>query len=1443
MNAPFEPTPRPGPGAAPVAGSLLDGRWEIERVLAGAMGTVFILKDPASGSLLAAKTPRLDAALSVEARERFAVEARTWMSLGHHPNVVEALFLEDIAVGGEIRPFLFLEYVAGPTLEDVLKVEGRLALPVVLDLATGMAWGLAYAHGEGRPGPRIVHRDLKPENVFVTGDRVAKVSDFGIARALDEPDDTVAEGVGAGTPYYVAPEQMKNAQAADRRSDLYSYGAALYRMLTGRPPFEGPGLSALVLAVLRDRPAPPSQFRADVPPALERLVLACLDKNPDARPQTFLEVLLQISELREVDTLWTPRAPAGSCAVCGWLSSRERGACVLCGSELGPPMRYAPVSPRSHELTPTLGRTEGAQGLEIEGVEVRPRVPHAGDEVVITVLLGNPGSEPVEGVIVPFALPDRDAFRRVRAADRRFVGTVPPTAPGAPLRLSWSIVPLRPGTYKMRPPGAIYRAGGRRRRVVRGAAPVLTVQPAEDGALVGRDQECARLGACLDRVAEGGVALVLLLGASGMGKSRLTRQTWEAAGERGFLRARGRCLDRGVDVRGAFKEAARQLLGLPSRASGAGEVAAAVIDLLGDSAHASEGLVRFVVDELLTRPVARGESPARMWARFVTAAAQRAPLLLVLEDVQRDSEIGQIAQHVAAYARRMRAPVMVVLTGRAGVRGKELFDALEDEAVERDDVQVLTLGPLSEAECSAFVLDTFHPNDFDRTAPWLPATVAELTGGNPMLLVELVRALKIEVGPGADLVVTRGGAWTAGPELTRERLRASLPSRLDDLVLARLSEFGPDARDMLRAAAILGDVFETDLLRALLDDPPTFTASLAELEQASILRERAGVPPRIRFREPLVPELLDRALAAADPDEHRRLHGLAADGLAELSRSRGRNSLRRGRHLAAAGRGEEAVTCLIDAVERLVDRQAFGRARRIMDDITGLLAEGAQVGPRRMSRLRMLQGEVLRFTGDFAGALAAYRAILDQPHGGPSGGGRLATVYSKMGKVHEMLGQLDDALYCYAVGLSLREENGLEDDVPVSLANLGGLHLLRGELDRAAAYLSRALDRAGREPGARGVAMARVLCARLHLRRGDPVAARRDVRLALSAARASRNKRASGEAWRELGRIAVREGRLRAARHHFRNALRVHQEIGDRVSVAETWLDLAAEGEVSGDVAGARDALRRVVEIAGATGLDRLSGAGLMARGRLELAAGRPRAARASLESAAEHLRRAREGGEPPSELQALLATTYRLMGHERRATELLELAARSAAAEGEPDAGAFVTIAHIDALAQWGRRAEALALAGEARTLRGVSTDTRLALDVRLSELSDDVAAAADVVERAAKSANARARARALASLGFVSLRKGDHKGAAAALRRAAGLLRQRGTRDALLLAVLRALAQALDRDDPASARSAAGRATELAAELAGRGFSQDVCRGFLPGPESKGREGVSAE
>jgi serine/threonine-protein kinase len=202
---------------------------------------------------------------------RFRREARAVAALAH-PNVAT---LYDYGEAGE-RPFMAFEYLSGGSLEERLAA-GPLGVKEVERVARDLAAGLAYAHAHG-----ILHRDLKPANVLFDASGNAKLADFGIAQIADEAGLTSA-GTVLGTASYLAPERAAG-EAATPASDVYAFGVILFRMLTGRLPFES--RNALDLATMhRDRPPPAvTDFREDAPARLESLAFAALAKSPSDRP-------------------------------------------------------------------------------------------------------------------------------------------------------------------------------------------------------------------------------------------------------------------------------------------------------------------------------------------------------------------------------------------------------------------------------------------------------------------------------------------------------------------------------------------------------------------------------------------------------------------------------------------------------------------------------------------------------------------------------------------------------------------------------------------------------------------------------------------------------------------------------------------------------------------------------------------------------------------------------------------------------------------------------------------------------------------------------------------------------------------------------------------------------------------------------------------------------
>jgi hypothetical protein len=272
------------PGARRKAdGSEFFGEYRLLALL-GRGGMASVYQAERRGEIYALKRPLPAFLHEPEFLERFQREAEIGRTL-HHPNIVR--ILERGAVEGV--PYFTMELVAGETLAAHLHHTGALDPRLATGIVVQVAEALDYAHLKG-----VVHRDLKPSNVMVLEDGMAKVMDYGIARARRFEGLTVT-GAFLGSPEYVAPEAIEG-QAIDARSDLYSLGVIFYETLTGRRPFTADTPFAVLRKHLTEDPPPPSQIRPGVPAELERIVLRLLDKQAEKRYAGAEELVLELRD-------------------------------------------------------------------------------------------------------------------------------------------------------------------------------------------------------------------------------------------------------------------------------------------------------------------------------------------------------------------------------------------------------------------------------------------------------------------------------------------------------------------------------------------------------------------------------------------------------------------------------------------------------------------------------------------------------------------------------------------------------------------------------------------------------------------------------------------------------------------------------------------------------------------------------------------------------------------------------------------------------------------------------------------------------------------------------------------------------------------------------------------------------------------------------------------
>jgi eukaryotic-like serine/threonine-protein kinase len=843
-------------------GERLGDRFELEQPIGtGGMGTVFRASDPDSGETVAVKVISDEQS---HLAERFAREVKVLAELSH-PGIVRYIS-HGVTASGKL--FLVMEWIEGETLKTRL-ARGPVTPGESILLATRVAEALGAAHARG-----VVHRDLKPSNLILPGGRVdqVKVLDFGIAQRGSKTQLTQT-GTMLGTPGYMAPEQARASGPIDARADVFALGCVLFQCLTGAAPFDGDTAVAILAKILFGAAPRVSELWPEVPESLDSLVGQMLAQDPALRPSDGANLAAALAAIGPLAHT-APIAPRERTASPRAASTGERRlvAVVMLGptAEDDQPLEAA----LRHAVTPYATRLEQlADGSTVAMLEADHQVAtdHAARAArcalaMSTLARHRPLAIAMGRTESEHGLPEGDVIDRASQLLAQ-MARQPDDLPRIALdEISAGLLDAR---FEVMELESQLRLRGE--RTVMHVTRTLLGRPT---ACVGRDWELGALAGILDECIEEAAARVVVVTApAGMGKSRIRAEFVSRVRQRhpevAIWVGRGDSLRAGSTL-DLLAQALRGALGLHD-----GEPLSARRDRLRArvAEHAPPGdrdRVTAFLGELVGTPMpddsgAAGDSGAalraarqdvqlmselmrRAWLDFLHAETAAHPILLVLEDLHW-GDFGTVRFIDAALRDLSKQPWMVLALARP-----EVFEIFPKLWAERQNVQELRLKELGRKAGERLVRqalgDTVGSDTVER--------LVKQADGNAFYLEELIRA----VAQGKD---------------------AALPETVLAMVETRLARLPFEARRVLRAASVFGEVCWDGGVVTLLGEVMPAAAvgdwlALLVEQEVLVVRSDSRFPDerQLAFRHAL---LREGAYATLTADDERLMHRLAGEWL------------------------------------------------------------------------------------------------------------------------------------------------------------------------------------------------------------------------------------------------------------------------------------------------------------------------------------------------------------------------------------------------------------------------------------------------------------------------------------------------------------------------------------------------------------------------------------
>ena len=1044
------------------------GQYLVRDLLgAGGMGLVYKAHDERLGRHVALKFLLPDLSTQPVAKQRFLVEARAAAALDH-PNVCT---IHEIGETIDGHLFIAMPLYDGETLQARLK-RGRLAFADAAPVAVQVARGLASAHEHG-----IVHRDIKPSNVMLLADGTVKILDFGIAQKMDDLSLT-GQGAPVGTIAYMSPEQVRGG-TLDHRADVWSLGVLLHEMLTGVPPFAGDDRQVVAHAILTDEPELIATPHFDVPTGVDDLLRRALAKASEHR---YPSMALFAADLT---ALISPPANRGAAARGDEAlpASERRRATVLVTlvSDYGALVEHlAPAD--AHTLVAHIrdtavdvvrrhgGLVNQAIGEEIVSLFGVPAA-HEDDELravraalelhtrvaVLSASMGGHDAIRVQSGLHAGAV----VAQRLNEGPRRYAIV------GAPAQVASRLAGIAP-------PDGIVLSPYCQRLVApfvhTDACPAVVLEPesqpvtpfrvtGETGLetrleaseregltpYVGRQSELALLETQVDRARAGEGRMILVVGEAGAGKSRLLHELRERIAATGVRLLHGRCRAYGdVAPYAPFIEVLRDALDM--RAAGNRDSRDIVARIRTIDASLEPFLPLYL--HLLSVPSDSHPLPRHLQgehlqaalldavAAIIAALATRATLVVLFEDwhwadAASRAALDRMAEIVRAH------PLLFVVTSRPE-RGEA--DGWPAHGTR------IHLEPLDFIASTAIMGAVLR---VERVSDELARRVFERSGGNPFFLEQVCCAL-VEQG----VVAARGGEAVVGAGAAA----LSLPDTVQAVIRTRLDKLEPNAREVVRVAAVIGREFQHALLEEVLGATVDLRAAITRLKAIGLVQQiSVGPEAAYRFKHVVTQEVSYDSLLGYQLKSLHEVIGRVIE--ARHAQRIDDKAAVLARHFECAGAWPEAIQYGRRAAGRASALSQFAEALGMLDRVLSWLDRLPDDGANRELKADLLlqqerECETLGLRGrqrEIIGDLIAHLA----PHGQSS---RLAEAYLRQGDLLTLLKRYDAADQALGTALRIsreREDASLERN---TLRSIGLLRWHEGRFADAVAITEHALS-------------------------------------------------------------------------------------------------------------------------------------------------------------------------------------------------------------------------------------------------------------------------------------------------------------------------------------------------------------------------------------------------